>query len=176
MMTETARLHIRPLLESDFPDVFRLQSDPNVMRYIRPATDDPEVVQGRIAEWIKYAQEQPGLGVFTVEWKENNLFVGYVVARHVNFDPATEEYEVGYTFAPEYWGQGLATEVTLALCDYLFQLIEPEYIVAFTAFENQASQHVLLKSGFTATGTRDIYEGGSKEFRLYRLETSNVKF
>ena len=173
---ETTRLYIRPILETDFPDIFRLQSDPDVMRHIRPATDDPEVVRIRMAEWMNYSQKQPGLGVFILEWKENRSFVGYVVARHVAFDPTTEEYEVGYTIAPEYWGRGLASEVTPALCDYLFQLKQPEYIVAFTAFENSASQNVLLKSGFTETGTRNIYEGGSKEFRKYGPETTNVKF
>jgi len=173
---ETTRMHIRPILETDFPEVFRLQSDPDVMRHIRPATDDPEVVRARLAEWMNYGLKQPGLGVFILEWKENRAFVGYVVARHVAFDPATEEYEVGYTIAPEYWGQGLASEVTPALCDYLFQLKKPDYVVAFTAFENNTSQKVLLKSGFTETGTRNIYDGGSKEFRIYRSETTNVKF
>lgn len=167
-MIETTRLYMRPILETDFPDIFRLQSDPEVMRHIRPATDDPDVVRGRMAEWMQYSQKQPGLGVYWVEWKENGSFVGYVVARHVAFDPATKEYEVGYTIAPEYWGQGLASELTPALCNYLFQLKQPEYIVAFTAFENSASQNVLLKSGFVETGTRNIYDGACKEFRIYR--------
>ena len=113
-MIETTRLHIRPLVESDFPDVFRMQSDPAVMRYVRPAVNDPEVVRSRMAEWDKYGQEQPGLGVFAVEWKASGAFAGYAVARHVSFDPATGEYEVGYIIAPEYWGQGVASEVTQA--------------------------------------------------------------
>lgn len=166
-MIETTRLRIRPILESDFPDVFRMQSDPEIMRHIRPAVDDPEIVRGRMADWMKYNEENPGLGVFALEWKASGAFAGYAVARHVDYNPATGEYEVGYVIARECWGLGLATEVTRALCAYLFESVRPAYIVAFTALENSASQHVLLKSGFTATGIRKIYDGDSKEFRLY---------
>ncbi len=169
-MIETTRLRVRPIVDTDHADLFRLQSDPSVMRHIRPAIDDPQIVRERMAEWEKYGQEQPGLGVFAIEWKENREFAGYVVARHVSFDPATDEYEVGYIITPDFWGQGLASEVTLALCDYLFHFKNPAYVVAFTAFENSASQNVLLKSGFRETGTRNIYDGGSKEFRLYRAK------
>ncbi len=172
-MIETTRLHIRPLLESDFPDVFRMQSDPAVMRYIRPAVDDPEVVPMTYGRMDKYCAGATGFRRICSRMESiRGLFAGYAVARHVSFDPATGEYEVGYIIAPEYWGQGVASEVTRALCAYLFQLKHPEYIVAFTAFENSASQQVLLKSGFTATGTRDIYDGGSKEFRLYHARNS----
>jgi RimJ/RimL family protein N-acetyltransferase len=175
-MIETTRLRARPIVDSDFPNVFRIQSDPEIMHHIRPAVDDPEIVRGRMAYWMKYTAEQPGLGVFALEWKDTGAFAGYAVARHVDYNPATGEFEVGYIIARECWGLGLATEVTRALCVYLFESFQPAYIVAFTAHENSASQHVLLKSGFTAYGTRDIYEGGSKEFRISRPEASNVKF
>lgn len=165
-MIETTRLRVRPIVESDFPNVFRIQSDPEIMHHIRPAVHDPEIVRGRMADWMKYNAEHPGLGVFALEWKETGAFAGYAVARHVDYNPATGEYEVGYIIAREYWGLGLATEVTRAMCVYLFESFRPPYIVAFTALENSASQHVLLKSGFTATGIRHIYDGDSKEFRL----------
>lgn len=166
-MIETSRLFIRPIADTDFSEVFRLMSDPEVMKHIRPATDNTEEVRGRMDAWEHYTRANPGLGVFWVEWKSDGAFVGYVVARHVDFNPATGEYEVGYTIAPEQWGKGLATEITQALCRYVFDRFGPEYIVAFTAFENQPSVHVLKKAGFEEVGERDIY-GGSKELRLYR--------
>jgi ribosomal-protein-alanine N-acetyltransferase len=165
-MIETQRLFLRPVVETDFPDIYRLMSDPEVMKHIRPASDDPEPVRTRMGDWERYSLANPGLGVFLAEWKEDGAFAGYVVARHVDFDPATGEYEVGYTLAPEHWGKGLATEITRALSAYLFEHFRPGYVVAFTAVENLASQNVLLKAGFTDVGMRDVY-GGSQEFRLY---------
>lgn len=166
-MIETSRLFMRPIAVTDFPEVFRLMSDPEVMKHIRPATDDPEAVRSRMSDWDRYMQANPGLGVFWVEWKADGAFVGYVVARHVDFNPATGEYEVGYTIAPEHWGKGLATEITQGLCAYVFEQFGPHYIVAFTAFDNLPSIHVLKKAGFEDAGERDVY-GGSKELRLYR--------
>ena len=165
-MIHTARLLLRPVVETDFPEIYRLMSDAEVMKHIRPASDDPEPVRARMADWARYSRENPGLGVFLAEWKEDGAFAGYVVARHVDFDPTSGEYEVGYTLAPEHWGRGLATEITRALTDYLFGRFQPEYVVAFTAEENLASQNVLLKAGFADAGMRDVY-GGSREFRLY---------
>lgn len=167
-MIETKRLRIRAITEADFPYIFRIQSDPEIMFHIRPAVDDPEIVRSRMADWQKYNLEQPGLGTFAVEWLESGAFAGYVVARHVDFDPASGEYEVGYIIAKEHWGRGVASEVTPALCDYLFRRSYLDYVVAFTAFENTASQQVLLKSGFLETGVRNVYGGDCKEFRRYR--------
>lgn len=166
MHIETTRIRLRPVEDHDFAHIFRLMSDPEVMKHIRPASDDPEDTRKRMADWARYAEAHPGLGVFIAEWKADGAFIGYVVARHVDFDSASGEYEVGYTLAPEQWGKGAATEITRALCAYLFERFGPEYVVAFTDSANVASQQVLTKAGFSHIGLRDVY-GGSEEFRLY---------
>ncbi len=120
MRIETARITLRPVEDRDFPNIFRLMSDPEVMKYIRPASDDPEDTRKRMADWARYTDAHPGLGVFMAEWKADSAFIGYVVARHVDFDSSSGEYEVGYTLAPEQWGKGAATEITRSLCEYLF--------------------------------------------------------
>lgn len=168
-MLETARLHIRFFEQSDFDDIFRLQSDPETMRYIRAAEPDPAAVHARLDLWEKYHLENPQLGPFTVFLRENNQFVGYAVLRHVDFTPG-KEIEVGYTFAPEMWGKGLATEVTKALLQYGFEQLEVPEIVAFTDPQNAASQHVLTKCGFQHVGKRKVYAEESNFFVLKRAD------
>lgn len=163
---ETTRLRIRHFRESDFPGIFRLQSDPDTMRYIRAPVNEEHIVQERMEMWETYSRQNPGLGVFALEIKAGEVFAGYVTARHTNFKPETEEYEVGYVLAPEWWGQGLVSEVVPPLCAYLFQQSGTQKIVAFTDPENIASQRVLLKCGFREVGIRQVYEGPSKEFWL----------
>lgn len=165
---ETPRLRLRTVLEADFPHIFRMQSDAATMRYIRPPTTDEQVVRERITAWETYREKCPGLGVFILENKSDNAFVGYVTARHVDFNPTNTEFEVGYTFAPEWWGQGVASEIVPPLSQYLFEKSGTPRIVAFTDPENAASIRVLLKSGFREVGMRQIYEGMSKEFWLER--------
>ncbi|MBV6440846.1 MAG: N-acetyltransferase [Haliscomenobacteraceae bacterium CHB4] len=167
---ETPRLIVRTLLDADFPHIYRMQSDPVTMRYIRAPVTDEQPVRERVAMWESYRAQCPGLGVFALENKTDGAFVGYVTARHVDFDPATGEYEVGYALAPEWWGQGLASEIVPPLSRYLFGLSGASHLVAFTDPENAASQRVLLKSGFREVGTRQVYEGVSNEFWLEKKE------
>lgn len=163
---ETPRLIVRTLLDSDFPHIFRMQSDPNAMRFIRAPTTDEQVVRERIAMWEAYRGKSPGFGVFTLENKPDGAFVGYVTARHVEYNPANDEFEIGYSLAPEWWGKGLASEIVPPLSRYLFDLSDAQHLVAFTDPENTASIRVLLKSGFREVGLRQMYEGLSKEFWL----------
>lgn len=166
---ETPRLIVRTLLDSDFPDIYRMQSDPVTMRYIRAAVTDEQPVRERLAMWENYRAKCPGLGVFALEHKTDGAFVGYVTARHVDFNPASGEYEIGYALAPEWWGQGLASEIVPPLSRYLFELSGAPRLVAFTDPENAASERVLLKGGFREVGRRQVYEGVSKEFWLERM-------
>ena len=168
MLFATPRLIVRPLLESDFPHVFAIRSDPAVMQYIRAPETDPEQVRERVSSWAAFAEKCPGLGVFAVEMRGDGAFVGYVTARHVEFDPASPDHEVGYTFLQAYWGQGIASEVLPPLCRYLFDLSAAPKIVAFTHPENAASQRVLRKCGFQQTGTRVVYGIEGTEFGLER--------
>ncbi|HRI59644.1 MAG TPA: GNAT family N-acetyltransferase [Saprospiraceae bacterium] len=163
---KTPRLIVRTLLDTDFPHIFRLQSDPVTMRYIRAPVTDEQPVRERMMMWETYRENCPGLGVFAVEHKAGGDFAGYVTARHVDFKPETGEYEIGYVIAPEWQGQGLVSEVVPPLCRYLFDLSGAQKIVAFTDPENAVSQRVLLKCGFIEVGMRQVYEGKSKEFWL----------
>lgn len=165
-MLHTPRLHLRPLTEADFPHIYRLQSDPEVMRYIRAASSEEAPIRERMAAWADYALQNPGLGVWGMFLKEDGAFVGYATGRHVDFDAASGEYEVGYTLAPEHWGKGLATEVAQGVCRYLFDVIGAPEILAFTDPENHPSQQVLRKCGFVEAGRRVLYGGELLVFRL----------
>ncbi len=168
LIFETPRLIVRTVLEADFPNIFRMQSDPDTMRFIRAPTNDEQLVRDRIAAWETYREKCPGLGVFMLENNSDGAFVGYVTARHVDYNPENQEFEVGYSLAPEWWGQGLASEIVPPLSQYLFEISGAEHLVAFTDPANAASIRVLLKSGFREVGTRQIYDGLSKEFWLER--------
>ncbi len=153
----TARLRIRPYQDSDFPFVYLLQSDEEIMRYIRPATKDAEVIRERTKVWLKYAAENPGYGVWILESKEDGALVGYGVVRHVEFQPG-REIEIGYTTTKECWGKGYATEATLGLIQYANETLGIHEFVAYTDEANIASNRVLEKCGFKRVGPERVYE------------------
>ena len=153
----TRRLHLRPYQEADFPHIFRLQSDEETMRYIRPAIRDAAIVLERTVLWLRYAADNPGYGIWTLESIEDHSFIGYSVVRHVEFQPG-REIEVGYTLAKEHWGKGYATEATEGLMEYAKKNLSVHEMVAYTDETNVASNRVLEKCGFQRKGIERVYD------------------
>lgn len=56
--------------------------------------------------------------------------------------------EIGYWVAEDFWGQGIATRAMELMLKYTFDHFDVVRIYASTFDYNQASQRVLLKSGF----------------------------
>jgi RimJ/RimL family protein N-acetyltransferase len=64
-----------------------------------------------------------------------------------------ERLALGFALAPEAWGKGLATEAAVAVIDAAFALTRTVEILASVRVENEASQIVLGKCGFSRIGT-----------------------
>lgn len=165
---ETPRMLVRLLDDADFPDIYRLLSDPDTMRFIRAPYTEEQQARDRMSFWAEYAEKCPGFGTFVMEMKDSGAFVGFCVARHVAYDPLSHEYEIGYILAPEFRRQGLASELVPPLSHYCFGLSLAQHLVAFTHPDNAASQQVLLKGGFRYIGKRESEDGTSAEFWLER--------
>lgn len=160
---ETPRLCIDSIRDADFDILFRLQSDPETMRFIRQPETDPAAVRSRMNDWARYGEENPGLGVWAIRWKDTGVFAGYGVLRHVKFQPG-RELEVGYTVAPEFWGQGIASEFTRAMVHYAFETMNAPHVVAFTDPKHVNSQRVLTRCGFVYAGTENVYADADARF------------
>ncbi|MFN0216121.1 MAG: GNAT family N-acetyltransferase [Saprospiraceae bacterium] len=161
-------MKIRQITDTDFSDLYRLLSDPETMRYIRAPYSDVQQARDRLAFWADYAEKCPGFGTFVLEMKDSGAFAGFCVARHVDYNPSSKEYEIGYILAPEFWGKGLASELVPPLSRYCFDQSMAERLVAFTNPDNAASQRVLQKGGFRYIGIRETTDGASSEFWLER--------
>jgi [ribosomal protein S5]-alanine N-acetyltransferase len=155
---ETDRLVVRHYTESDADNFFLLNSDPEVMRYIRPvkSREDTDLF---FAEVIEYSKNNPAFGRMAVVEKQSNIFAGsFAVIPLVN----TLHMQLGYSLLPVHWGKGFATELTKSGVKYVFTQTNLEEIFGVTESENIDSQKVLLKSGFThhsnvMEGTKELY-------------------
>jgi RimJ/RimL family protein N-acetyltransferase len=164
---ETPRLRAEPFRPADFDAVYRLQSDPAVMRFIREPEMEAEAVGARMELWARYAADHPGQGIWALRHKADGALAGYGILCHVLFD-AGRELEIGYVLAPEYWGKGLATEIAGGLARYAFERLNAPIVAAYTDPANHASRRVLEKCGFRLQGVRDDYVAGDLYFVLER--------
>jgi RimJ/RimL family protein N-acetyltransferase len=81
-------------------------------------------------------------------WRERDSgeLVGYVGldSTSVEGEPVVE---VGWSIAPERWGQGLATEAGRASLDWAFEVVGLDRVVSYTLHDNRASRRVMEKLG-----------------------------
>lgn len=147
---DTPRLIIRPLLATDAPGMFAMDSDPSVHTYLG---NNPVTSIDQIHDVIKAVQQQyqdNGIGRWAMIDKTTGDFVGWTGFRfmrtmlngHINY------YDFGYRLARRYWGLGLATEAGRAALSHGISVLGFKDIHAITDEGNTASRHVLEKLGF----------------------------
>ena len=146
LILETKRLSFRRLLPTDLDDLYRLYSDPEVVRYIPDAPRNREETRAELEWFLNGHPRHPELGLWAVILKETGQFVGRCGLLPWTID-GQEEVEVAYTFARVFWGQGFGTEAASALLDYGFTHLDLPRLICLVEHANQASIHVAEKIG-----------------------------
>ncbi|HZI83412.1 MAG TPA: GNAT family N-acetyltransferase [Casimicrobiaceae bacterium] len=160
----TERLSLREFHGGDIEALYRLDSDPRVMRYIGDGSVGTRVsVAAAVARSMKYYGTYPGLGVWPAELRGTGRFVGWFCLKYV---PETVEIEVGYRLSPSVWGRGYATEGARAVVHYGFDELGLARIIGLTHAENAASQRVLQKAGLRDAGWGNYY---GRRLRLFTV-------
>ena len=156
------RLLLRPFRLSDIDDVLTYGSDPEWAEfYPRPydrGAAEHMVAQAVLTSWDKGAK-------FAIVLDDR-------VIGAVSLDVEAEDQtaELGYDVARDMWGRGIATEATIAVCDWGFR----EYGLAkiYTAGDarNTRSLRVMEKLGMTREGTlRSEVMGGRVDAAYYAV-------
>lgn len=148
-MLESSRLHLRPVKISDADELYQLNLDPEVIRFTGDKAFS-SILETRnfITERMIPQFEKTRMSRFMVFLKDNS-FTGWC---GLKFHPETNEVDLGYRFARNFWGQGLATESSKLSLDYGFRTLGLERIIAKAMPENTASIKVMQKLGMTFKG------------------------
>lgn len=158
-LIESERLYARCYTMDDLDDFHRLNSDEEVMRYIRPVKDREQSEQFLKEIIAGYATGGYNLRLALLEQDTNTIVGSFVIIPLTN----TDDIQLGYALLTAYWGKGYATEIVKAGLDYAFNVLELASLAAITEAENVASQNVLLKNGFvfekaTEEGEKKVYQ------------------
>ena len=150
LILETDRLLLRPLELTDADDMFAMDSNPEVHKYLwqTPALHIDEVI--KVIEYVRSQYEKNNIGRFATIVKETNEFIGWTgikfVDDHVE-NGNTNFYDYGYRLNENFWNKGYATEASKAWLDYGFNQMKIDKMNAYTHSENGASNHILEKVG-----------------------------
>lgn len=146
----TARLTIRPIVETDWTGVQRIWEDMHASPYAQydiPHNPDPTDVRNRIARWARANQGTDHL-FFAI-------CLGEAVIGYYSFHRRPDGYEIGYCFHSAYHKNGYARESLAALIPYMRQL-GVSRLTAGTALENLPSVKLLTALGFQQIGTERV--------------------
>jgi RimJ/RimL family protein N-acetyltransferase len=153
---ETDRLTLRRFTEDDVDNLFDLNGDPAVMRYLTGGKPTPrEQIRDEIIPFhLGIYQRTDEFGTWAAQDRRSGEFLGWF-----HFRPGPSEgTDLGYRLRRAVWGKGYATEGSRALIRKGFTELGVRRVFALTMTVNAASRRVLEKSGLILVRTFD-YDG-----------------
>jgi RimJ/RimL family protein N-acetyltransferase len=175
---ETERIVLRQFNEDDADNLFALDSDPEVMRYLDGGLPpDLEIIRYKtLPRFLNYHCDTPHYGFWAAIEKSTGDFLGWF-----HFRPALHhidqegEIELGYRLKRSAWGKGYATEVSRALLNKGFLEMDVRCITATALAANTASIRVMEKAGlrFVRSFIEERFPGDDQRAVKYALDRSD---
>jgi RimJ/RimL family protein N-acetyltransferase len=152
---ETPRLILRELLSTDDEGIFRLDSDPEVHRYVGQKPIKTIEQARQVIDYIRAQYESNGIGRWAVIEKESNDFIGWAGLKLMKelINDHVDHYDLGYRLIRQYWGRGYATEAARATLQYAWEVMHLPDVYAIANIDNIASNQVLTKVGLKSQNT-----------------------
>ncbi|SDB63368.1 Protein N-acetyltransferase, RimJ/RimL family [Flavobacteriaceae bacterium MAR_2010_188] len=172
---ETERLVLRKFLPSDAENMFRLDTDKEVHRYLGNRMNTSIDDARKNIDYIIQQYNENGIGRWAAIEKSSGKFIGWSGLKlntELEMNGYNDFYDIGYRFLPEFWGKGYATESSKATLDYGFNVLNLDTIYGITHINNEASHKVLLKIGLDLINTFEL-KGEDFLLRWYQLKSED---
>lgn len=144
------RVLLRPLAQTDLPDLMAVNGDDEVTRFLPYATwqsaNDAELWFARMQMLDAGGNSQQ----LVIQRRDDGRVIGTTLLfRH---DEPSARAELGYVLGRAHWGQGLMREALHGLCGHAFGTMGLRRLEAEVNPANSASVKVLRALGFTQEG------------------------
>jgi ribosomal-protein-alanine N-acetyltransferase len=144
----TDRLLAERLRPQHLSEYFQLFGNARVMATL--SSDGKPLPAEVAAQWLQFSLEhwdRHGFGFWVFRTRDEKQFVGRAGLKHVHINGEDND-ELSYALLPEFWDQGLATEIAGNVVKLAFGHIGLKKIICYTLTTNVASRRVMEKSGF----------------------------
>jgi RimJ/RimL family protein N-acetyltransferase len=150
----TERLLLRPVTPADAEDLYSLERDPEVMRYLnggRPTPRHPPPDHRQLYRMPRGAEDD----VWAALGRRDGRFLGWFALGCGKGGVGS----LGYRLHRAAWGQGLGLEGAAALVDHGFRILRLSAIHADTMTVNRLSRRIMEKLGMRHLRTyREPYD------------------
>lgn len=147
---DTDRLVLRSWKEEDLSPFVAMNMDERVMKYFPAPLSVAETET--FYDSIRKEFVSNGWGLYAVELKATEEFIGYVGLHHIGFEADfTPGVEIGWRLAADYHNRGYATEAAAEVLR-LAKTHGINRLFSFTAVVNKPSERVMQKIGMEKIG------------------------
>ena len=149
LQIETERLILRPFRQTDLDDFYEYASVEGV---------------GEMAGWKHHQSKEESQQIlnrfiendktFAIVLKSNNKVIGSLGIEEYGMEDKLTEFsnyigrEIGYVLSKNYWGKGIMPEAVKAVIDYLFKVLDFDFLTCGYYDFNRQSKRVQEKCGF----------------------------
>jgi [ribosomal protein S5]-alanine N-acetyltransferase len=153
-LLETDRTLMRPFVDEDLVDLCGILGDPLVMRHTATGNPKTPALTANYLYSQQDHQDSYGFSLWAVIRRSDDRLIGQCGLARLR----SGETALGYTLAQDCWGNGYATETTIAWLRHGFSTLELDRIVAAVKPDNLASLRVLDKLGMGFDRTDTFYD------------------
>ena len=144
---ETDRLVLRDWRDGDAQEFFRHTNTPAVMRWLGGVMDEEH--RAMQIERVAKCRENNGFCFWIVERKADGELLGFCGLKRADAPGSSipGEFEIGWRFREDSWGQGYAREAASAALALAFERFGAEEVYALTVDGNAASWGLMKRLG-----------------------------
>jgi RimJ/RimL family protein N-acetyltransferase len=169
-IAETSRLLLRQLTQEDAEHFYKLNLDPDVLQFTGDSVFESIEAARIFLQSYQGIYHKYGLGRWAVIRKTDNTFLGWC---GLKYSEDTKEYDLGFRFFKEYWGNGYATEAAISSLQLGFNEFAIKEIVGRAMQINSASIRVLEKCGMKF---RDFFDFDGEDGVVYSIQKGEFTF
>ncbi|MED3574691.1 GNAT family protein [Cytobacillus praedii] len=159
-LLETDRLLLREIRLSDAPNMYSYFSKDEVTKYYNLESFTSEKQAEDLIHRFHQRYSERKQIRWAITLKEKDQLIGTCGFHAV--EEKHRKVEIGYELHPDFWRQGIMTEVIEAIIQYGFNHMQLNRIEAFYDPRNESSGRVLEKNGFEVEGVlkKRYFENG----------------
>jgi RimJ/RimL family protein N-acetyltransferase len=168
----TARLRLEPFTDAHLVGLNRMNSDPEVMRYLSAGRPETLEETRAVIERVKKRWGEFGYSWWALIERETEELVGAGAVQNLRREATLIPdfdcpLEVGWRLRRDRWGRGLAVEAARAMGDFAFRELNARELLAVCDPANTASANVMKRLGMHELGIQRWY---GKDLLTYRIE------
>lgn len=171
LIFETPRLFLRRFTEADALLIYKLNSDPEIVKYVHEPVLENEAQAKKILTDFILPQYKLNLGRWAIHTKADYEFIGWCGLKYIK---ETGIIDLGYRLLKTAWGKGYATEAAQCTLIYGLRDLKIKVITGMAHVENIASIKVLEKIGMKFTGDEIIEGQPVKVYTLSLPDTTDI--